>query len=817
METDTRNRKKKPQGKSTVVSKSDGIDDDSLKRTVAEKLKSVNPDVKRDAGDGESAPETPPPEFAPDAPDAKDVAGPEKPLKSKSKKHQSNGVHKEASTAEGGPAISIQMDIISATLFMVSFAIRLWRLDHPKGIVFDELHYGKYAGHYLQNTFFFDSQPPFGKQMIALAAYIAGYDGSFKFDRIGGPYDATVPVFAMRLVPAFFGALLSPTVYKLMQELGSSQPAALLAAVLIVLDNAVVIQTRYILLEGPLLFFGLAGVLCVLRLRRYYKRPFSLPWFLYLIGAAVLLTAAACVRYFGLFSFMLGVGILTYDFWEMVGDRSVADRQLLAHCLTRTAIFISIPVTLYLSCFYVHLSLLYKAGPNDNIMTSAFQASLEGGLAAIIANQPMQVVHGSQVTLRHSHNRACWLHSHDALYPQKYADGRGSSHQQQVTCYSYKDVNNWWIVKKPQNEELVVGEPLEPIKHGDVVQLVHGLTSRALNSHDVASAMSPHNQEVSCYVDHNVSMPAQNLWRVELLDPDRTKGMWHAVESQLRLVHVNSSTALKFSGRQLPEWGFKQHEVVTDKIFDQEDVVWNVEEHRYSRTENQKEREKELISSEMIPTERRELDFWSKLYELQYKMLFNNQENVAGHMYASDPVDWLTLKRGVAYWIDSESNAQIHFVGNIVTWLSGTASLVFFTALFILYILRRQRSCYDIPEDAWDNFCNLGQVLGGGYLVHYLPYFLVDRTLFLHHYMPAYIYKLCLLAAVVEHVHYFLRHVLKQKILSYAFLALVGAWLAAILYVFSVFLPLTYGHVALTANQVDELTWRDSWDLIVHK
>lgn len=75
---------------------------------------------------------------------------------------------------------------------------------------------------------------------------------------------------------------------------------------------------------------------------------------------------------------------------------------------------------------------------------------VQGGLASIIANQPLQLVHGSQVTLRHSMGRACWLHSHDALYPAKYPDERGSSHQQQVTCYSYKDVNNWWIIKKPE-------------------------------------------------------------------------------------------------------------------------------------------------------------------------------------------------------------------------------------------------------------------------------------------------------------------------------------------------------------------------------
>jgi dolichyl-phosphate-mannose-protein mannosyltransferase len=49
-----------------------------------------------------------------------------------------------------------------------------------------------------------------------------------------------------------------------------------------------------------------------------------------------------------------------------------------------------------------------------------------------------------------------------------------------VSCYGYKDVNNWWIVKRPDRNDLAVHEPIDVIKHGDVIQLVHGMTHRSV-------------------------------------------------------------------------------------------------------------------------------------------------------------------------------------------------------------------------------------------------------------------------------------------------------------------------------------------------
>ena len=68
--------------------------------------------------------------------------------------------------------INVQVDIVAWTLFFVALFFRLWKLDYPRNIVFDELHYGRFISMYIRGIFFFDSQPPLGKQLISLAAYL---------------------------------------------------------------------------------------------------------------------------------------------------------------------------------------------------------------------------------------------------------------------------------------------------------------------------------------------------------------------------------------------------------------------------------------------------------------------------------------------------------------------------------------------------------------------------------------------------------------------------------------------------------------------
>ena len=71
--------------------------------------------------------------------------------------------------------------------------------------------------------------------MIALSGYVSGFDGgSFGFDKIGTPYPEDVPYVVLRLVPALFGALLTPTVFLILTELQAFAYAGYLASFMVV-------------------------------------------------------------------------------------------------------------------------------------------------------------------------------------------------------------------------------------------------------------------------------------------------------------------------------------------------------------------------------------------------------------------------------------------------------------------------------------------------------------------------------------------------------------------------------------------------------
>ena len=64
-------------------------------------------------------------------------------------------------------------------IVFAAFLTRFWRLWAPNQVVFDELHFGSFASRYFTGEYFFDIHPPLGKMLIALAAWIGGFEPGF--------------------------------------------------------------------------------------------------------------------------------------------------------------------------------------------------------------------------------------------------------------------------------------------------------------------------------------------------------------------------------------------------------------------------------------------------------------------------------------------------------------------------------------------------------------------------------------------------------------------------------------------------------------
>ncbi|KAG5840916.1 protein O-mannosyl-transferase 1 isoform X1 [Anguilla anguilla] len=712
--------------------------------------------------------------------------------------------------------VKTEINVILLIITALGLVTRMYGINFPNAVVFDEVYYGQFVSLYMKQVFFIDeSGPPFGHMILALGAYLGGFDGNFVWNRIGAEYTCNITVWSLRVIPAMAGALCVPLGYLLMVELRCSHYTALGASLLLLMENSLIAQSRFMLLESVLIFFLLLAIMSYLRFHNAQRLSSPHKW-AWLVLSGISCACAVGVKYMGLFTYILLLCLAAYHTWQLIGDRTQSSVTVLVQVLARSLALLVLPVLLYLGFFYAHLSLLYHSGPHDQMMSSAFQASLQGGLARITQGQPLEVAYGSQVTLRSKSSKPvpCWLHSHKANYPIRYENGRGSSHQQQVTCYPFKDVNNWWIVKDPGRQDLVVSKPPRLIRHGDIVQLLHGMTSRFLNTHDVAAAMSPHSQEVSGYIDFNVSMPAQNLWKVEIVNRESNKEVWKTILSEVQLVHVNTSAVLKLSGSSLPDWGFRQLEVVGDKTCKvyQQSGIWNVEEHRYGTSQEQKERELELHSPTHIHFSQN-LTFMAKFLELQWKMLSVKAE-VYEHKYSSSPTEWVMMDTNIAYWLHPSSNAQIHLIGNIVTWTLATVGLAVFASLFLWHLLRQQRKIEDIPEATWRQLTQVGVVCGGGWAVNYLPFFIMEKTLFLYHYLPALIFKILLLSAVLEHLH---AHILRYSSHRCALDGILMAGLFSIYLSYRALSPLTYGQPELSSEDLASLHWKDTWDILLRK
>ena len=152
--------------------------------------------------------------------------------------------------------------------------------------------------------------------LLALVGWFNGFDGSFLFEKIGDDYIKNhVPYIGMRLWPAFCGAAVVPVCFLILKELNVSLLGSIFGATLVLFDNALITQSRFIFLDSMLMIFTVLTTYSWIKFfkerHKYffsYLSSYSYNWWFWLSMTGLGMGLATCVKLVGLF-LVASVGI----------------------------------------------------------------------------------------------------------------------------------------------------------------------------------------------------------------------------------------------------------------------------------------------------------------------------------------------------------------------------------------------------------------------------------------------------------------------------------------------------------------------------
>ncbi|KAN0063679.1 Dolichyl-phosphate-mannose--protein mannosyltransferase 4 [Thecaphora frezii] len=626
----------------------------------------------------------------------------------------------------------------------------------------------------------------------------------------------------MRALPAIIGSLQVPLIYSIMRQSGYAPAIAAFSATLLLFDNAHIAQDRLILLDAPLILFMMLSFYSYIRFYKLRYNDFTPAWWGWLAATGLSLALTMSCKMVGLFTFVTIGGAVLFDLWNIMDiRRGHSMAHLGRHFLARTVCLVVMPFFVYLFWFWVHFAILTKSGPGDSFMSSEFQQSLAGNP---LLSQAREIHYFDRVNMMHKHTHA-YLHSHPERWPLKYDDGRISSNGQQVTAYPHNDTNNLWQILP--SKVIDESDPAErAVKHKDVIRLFHVNTQTFLMTHDVASPLMATNEEFTTVPANDTAYYDNTLFELHLEYPTEGEASkWKSKSSWFRLIHVQTRVCMWTHSEALPEWGFKQQEVNGNKNAMDRTGVWFVDDLWPEPTApDYEERIKPMPPKEVTP-----MPFIKKWIELQIQMLAQNNGLTQSHPYASGPVNWPFLLQGISFWTQDEGQKQIYMIGNLVSWWGSILSISVFTGIVGADILARRRGLYPIPSALRGRLHKSVGFFVGAWAAHYLPFFLMNRQLFIHHYLPAHVCA-CMVAGGVanfvltETVDFpvskpgpgLTRGAWRPRMRNHVdggSKAVLGLVVLAMVACFWHLSPLTYGTPGLTSDEVNSKRLLSSWTL----
>lgn len=316
-------------------------------------------------------------------------------------------------------------------ILILSVATRFAFFGYPDETVFDEVHFGKFVSGYYTGEYYFDIHPPLGKLMIAGFAKLFDFKPEFNFAEIGEKFPDK-KYLALRFLPVLAGTLLPIIIFILILELGLSPMAAFAGGMFIIFENAILTQSRLMLLDPFLLLFGFASLLFYFKYTK--NRILNTK---YLILAAIFSGLAISIKWTGLSFIALP---LIIEMWECLMNLSYKN---LIRYFKWLVYFTGIVLTVYFSVFWLHFALLTKPGSGDAFMKPGFR---DNNMVKNILDLNIEMYRSNQrLTATHPYNSS-WYEWPFMVRPIYYWVGSASSPQvkDNARIYFFGNPVIWW-------------------------------------------------------------------------------------------------------------------------------------------------------------------------------------------------------------------------------------------------------------------------------------------------------------------------------------------------------------------------------------
>ncbi|KAK4312280.1 hypothetical protein Pmani_016273 [Petrolisthes manimaculis] len=525
-------------------------------------------------------------------------------------------------------------------LSLASFTTRQLYLSQPPGTVWDEVHFGTFANHYINRTFFHDVHPPLGKMIIAGTAWATGYNGTFDFQQ-GTRYSSDINYTAIRSVMSVFGGSLVPLSFLVVWELTFCLPASAMAALCVLCGRGV--------WRG-----GLAGV------------DGTQPWY----------CDQHQVR--GVFTFFT-VGLHTaYQLYCILTHPTKPIWHVIPHTLARVLGLILLPLAVYLTSFLIHFSVLTNWAVNGGgFYHTKFVASFNKTEFDNVTI-PQYVHYGANLTIQSSRPLCGYLESWFDLFPSAW-----TAPCQQVTTATMKDQEALtWTIKKVDLEAGSIfdgtdeNQPPLLVRSGDHIMLTHVATGRSLRSHGHRAPITRRHYQVCGYgdgiLDFILNIPQKSrgrkevrtvkggpmeTWLLEVVGGEEENAPLSVINQDFRLKHYKMSCYLKANEKVIlpKQWAFNgAKEVTCTRNSEQTGLEWHVNWNDSPRMKQH------------VDPKSRASGLWSKIVQQHHNMFIGNSilvPNLDDMERSARPWMWPTLYQiqTMGSYLMNETSGEEHF------------------------------------------------------------------------------------------------------------------------------------------------------------